>query len=103
MREALLSRNANQTLGQARIDGAMFELCIGVVGRVCQENVQQRLKRKVLSAREMYGRDLLHCENGAEASLALGNPLIGLRSFSQRVGLDYRLDFSLGHVIEGLV
>jgi len=42
---------------------------------------------------------LLHCEDGAEPGRALDNALISLRSFGQRVGLDYRFNFSLGYVI----
>ena len=39
---------------------------------------------------------LLHCEDGAEPGRSLDNALISLRSFGQRVGLDYRFNFSLG-------
>src|ERR1700758_1716766 len=46
---------------------------------------------------------LLHCEDGAEPGRALDNALISLRSFGQRVGLDYRFNFSLGYVIQGFV
>jgi len=42
---------------------------------------------------------LLHCEDGAEPGRSLDNALISLRSFGQRVGLDYRFNFSLGYVI----
>src|SRR5260370_3299350 len=46
---------------------------------------------------------LLHCEDGAEPGRSLDNALISLRSFGQRVGLDYRFNFSLGYVIQGFV
>ena len=42
---------------------------------------------------------LLHCEDRAEPGRSLDNALISLRSFGQRVGLDYRFNFSLGYVI----
>jgi len=42
---------------------------------------------------------LLHCEDGAEPGRAIDNALISLRGFGQRVGLDYRFNFSLGYVI----
>src|SRR6516162_2638579 len=44
-----------------------------------------------------------HGKHGAEPGRALHNALICLRSFGQRVGLDYRFDFSLGYVIQGFV
>src|SRR5215469_13959549 len=46
---------------------------------------------------------LLHCEDGAEPRCSLDNALISFRSFGQRVGLDYRFNFSLGYVIQGFV
>src|SRR5258708_8014694 len=46
---------------------------------------------------------LLHCEDGAEPGRSLDNALISLRSFGQRVGLDYRFNSSLGYVIQGFV
>ena len=45
----------------------------------------------------------LHCEDGAEAGLALSNPLVGLGSFAQWIGFNYRFDFSLVYVIQGFV
>ncbi len=50
-----------------------------------------------------WSNRLLHCEDGAEPGRSLDNALISLRSFSQRVGLDYRFNFSLGYVIQGFV
>src|SRR3984893_3108013 len=46
---------------------------------------------------------LLHCEDSAEPGRSLDNALVSLRSFGQRVGLDYRFNFSLGYVIQGCV
>src|SRR5262249_55394964 len=46
---------------------------------------------------------LLHCEDGAEPSRSLDNALICLRSFRQRVGLDYRFNFPLSYIIQGFV
>ena len=45
----------------------------------------------------------LHCQNGAEAGLALHNALVRLWSIGQRVRLDDRFHFSLRHEIKGLV
>jgi hypothetical protein len=38
-------------------------------------------------------------EHGAETGLALRNALVGLRSFVQWVGFNYRFDFSLGYIV----
>ena len=46
---------------------------------------------------------LLHCEDRAEPRCSLENALISFRSFGQRVGLDYRFNFSLGYVIQGFI
>src|SRR5215472_18130666 len=45
----------------------------------------------------------LHCEDGSEAGLAFRNALVGLRSFGQGIGLNYRFNFSVGYVIQGFV
>jgi len=42
----------------------------------------------------------LHREDSAETGLALRNALVGLRRFDQRVGFNYRFDFSLGYIIQ---
>ena len=44
-----------------------------------------------------------NAEDCADAGLALRDALVGLRSFGQRVGFNYRFDSSLGYVIEGFV
>ena len=51
---------------------------------------------------ERSGR-LLHCEDGAEPGCSLDDALISLRSFGQRVGLNYRFNFPLGYVIQGFI
>src|ERR1700721_4840695 len=45
----------------------------------------------------------LHCEDGAEAGLALRNALVGLCGFGQWIGFNDRFDFSLSYVIQGFV
>ena len=44
-----------------------------------------------------------HCEDGAEAGFALGNPVVGLRRLSQWVRFDNGLDFSLRDEIKRFV
>src|SRR5215472_4002858 len=48
-------------------------------------------------------RRRLHCEDGAEAGLALHHSLISLWSLGQWVRLDYRFDFPLRYEIKGFV
>ena len=44
-----------------------------------------------------------HCEDSAEPSLALRNPVVGLRCLCQRICLDNRLNFSLRYEIKCFV
>src|ERR1700676_553765 len=44
-----------------------------------------------------------HCEDSAEPSLALRNPVVGLRRLCQRIRLDNRLNFSLRYEIKCFV
>src|SRR3979490_381807 len=44
-----------------------------------------------------------HCEDSAEPSIALRNPVVGLRCLCQRIRLDNRLNFSLRYEIKCFV
>ena len=51
----------------------------------------------------LFGSGGLHCEDGAEPGLALGNALVRLLSLCQWIRLNDRFDFSLGYEIQGFV
>jgi hypothetical protein len=60
-----------------------------------------KVRNRIVSS--AAARAILHCQDGAEAGLAVHNALICLRSFGQRIRFDHCFHFSLGHEVERFV